>query len=258
MNRKYTTPPFRARGEGTSAFGHLSLYVSICYASRVFLLLLFLPKEPPMSTFRLFFFFFFPSCVSSSSSFRGVLLRRVARLLPLPRVDGALHVIVQSRRRRRRIIDSKAKASSSSRRVVVHAAREAEQTRRDENVPDASRPRVERHFSLLFFFERILSGKARVFEMPINGRRKNVSRRNDFEKCSLTNSRHKKNLRASTTYTPLCGLEKRTRYSYYDFGKRNDRAARIAGDGLEVSFASRRLFLRATMIARCCILVRVL
>ena len=143
MNRKYTTtPPFRARRrEGTSA---LSLYVSICYASRLFLLLLFLPKEPPMSTFR-FFFFFFPS---SSSSFRGVLLRRVARLLPfLPRVDGALHVIVQqSRRRRRRIIDSK--ASSSSRRVVVHAAREAEQIRRDENVPGASRPRVERHFSL--------------------------------------------------------------------------------------------------------------
>ena len=159
----YASPPFRARREGTSAFGHLSLYVSICYASRLFLLLLFLPKEPPMSTFRFFFFFFFPSRVSSSSSFRGVLLRRVARLLPFPRVDGALHVIVQSRRRRRRIIDSKAKASSSSRRVVVHAAREAEQTRRDENVPGASRPRVERHFSLLFFFERILSGKARAF-----------------------------------------------------------------------------------------------
>ena len=147
MNRKYTTPPFRARRrEGTSAFGNLSLCIYLLYASRV-LLLLFLPKEPPMSTFR-FFFFFFPS---SSSSFRGVLLRRVARLLPFPRVDGALHVIVQQsrrRRRRRRIIDSKAQASSSSRRVVVHAAREAEQTRRDENVPGASRPRVERHFSL--------------------------------------------------------------------------------------------------------------
>ena len=159
MNRKYTTPPFRARRrEGTSAFGHLSLCIYLLYASRV-LLLLFLPKEPPMSTFR-FFFFFFPS---SSSSFRGVLLRRVARLLPLPSVDGALHVIVQSRRRRR--IDSKA-ASSSSRRVVVHAAREAEQTRRDENVPGASRPRVERHFSLLFFFffERIYSlGKSARF-----------------------------------------------------------------------------------------------
>ena len=173
MNRKYTTtPPFRARRrEGTSA---LSLYVSICYASRLFLLLLFLPKEPPMSTFR-FFFFFFPS---SSSSFRGVLLRRVARLLPFPRVDGALHVIVQqSRRRRRRIIDSK--ASSSSRRVVVHAAREAEQTRRDENVPGASRPRVERHFSLFCSSSSssndyaLLSGKARAF-LKCRFGRKNV------------------------------------------------------------------------------------
>ena len=142
MNRKYTTPPRRsAPAAKARQLLVISLYVSICYASRLFLLLLFLPKEPPMSTFRLFFFF--PSRVSSSS-FCGVLLRRVARLLPLPRVDGALHVIVQSRRRRR--IDSKA-ASSSSRRVVVHAAREAEQTRRDENVPGASRPRVERHFS---------------------------------------------------------------------------------------------------------------
>jgi hypothetical protein len=175
MNRKYTTtPPFRARRrEGTSA---LSLYVSICYASRLFLLLLFLPKEPPMSTFRFFFFFFF--FPSSSSSFRGVLLRRVARLLPfLPRVDGALHVIVQqSRRRRRRIIDSK--ASSSSRRVVVHAAREAEQTRRDENVPGASRPRVERHFSLFCSSSSsndyaLLSGKARAF-LKCRFGRKNV------------------------------------------------------------------------------------
>jgi hypothetical protein len=177
MNRKYTTtPPFRARRrEGTSA---LSLYVSICYASRLFLLLLFLPKEPPMSTFRFFFFFFFFFFPSSSSSFRGVLLRRVARLLPfLPRVDGALHVIVQqSRRRRRRIIDSK--ASSSSRRVVVHAAREAEQTRRDENVPGASRPRVERHFSLFCSSSSsndyaLLSGKARAF-LKCRFGRKNV------------------------------------------------------------------------------------
>ena len=174
MNRKYTTPPFRARRrEGTSSFGHLSLCIYLLYASRV-LLLLFLPKEPPMSTFR-FFFFFFPS---SSSSFRGVLLRRVARLLPfLPRVDGALHVIVQqSRRRRRRIIDSK--ASSSSRRVVVHAAREAEQTRRDENVPGASRPRVERHFSLFCSSSSsndyaLLSGKARAF-LKCRFGRKNV------------------------------------------------------------------------------------
>ena len=177
MNRKYTTPPFRARRrEGTSAFGHLSLCIYLLYASRV-LLLLFLPKEPPMSTFR-FFFFFFPS---SSSSFRGVLLRRVARLLPFPRVDGALHVIVQQsrrRRRRRRIIDSKAQASSSSRRVVVHAAREAEQTRRDENVPGASRPRVERHFSLFCSSSSsndyaLLSGKARAF-LKCRFGRKNV------------------------------------------------------------------------------------
>ena len=59
------------------------------------LLLLFLPKEPPMSTFRLVLFFFFFPAFLSSSSFRGVLCF-VARL-PLPLVDGALHVIVQSR-----------------------------------------------------------------------------------------------------------------------------------------------------------------
>lgn len=139
------------------------------------LLLFFLPKEPPMSTFRLvLFFFFFPSFLSSSS-FRGVLCF-VARF-PLPLVDGALHVIVQqSRRRRRRIIDSK--ASSSSRRVVVHAAREAEQTRRDENVPGASRPRVERHFSLFCSSSSsndyaLLSGKARAF-LKCRFGRKNV------------------------------------------------------------------------------------
>ena len=83
-----------------------------------------------------------------------------------------------------------------------------------------------------------------------------MSRRN-VEKCSHKFATQKESESVHDIHlSPWIGKKDATAVLAHDFGKRNDRAARIAGDGLEVSFASRRLFLLRGKIARCCILTR--
>ena len=217
MNRKYTTSPAVPRAKARQLLVVI-LYVSTLMLSRSILrdlLLLFLPKEPPMSTFRLvLFFFFFPSFLSSSSFFVSSVLSRVFSRSSTARCTSS------SNR------DNSKPPSSSSRRVVVHAAREAEQARRDENVPGASRPRVERHFSL----RRggcSSSNKSRVLKCEIVETSKTTT-------TTTKNATQKSSRVIIVLHTSE--LEK-GRFSF-DFGKRNDRAERIAGNGRDVSFES--------------------